>query len=238
MPAFTIGVVASNVIRDSATQTVSTGRHAWQGVVVLCGRTLCAVAEPMRKIIAVAVAASLTSCGTPPPPSATVTVTIATPTRPASPSTPSPSPSPPPPPTGLRPGPHSAVADIDLPAGTVPETSTPDGEMWSYSAPYDDVVAFLQRQFATGRRYDDYGATWWNGLPPCYNDTKYNPADPAHESPPRGWVDDNGTEWRWSDGAATLDVLLTPQGVPRGQNGKKILVGIINESSGVTCNRA
>ena len=35
----------------------------------------------------------------------------------------------------------------------------------------------------------------WNGLPPCYNDTKYNPADPAHESPRReAGVDFTGTE--------------------------------------------
>jgi hypothetical protein len=183
----------------------------------------------MRKIIAVAVAASLTSCGTPPPPSATVTVTVAPPTRPASPNTPSP-----PPPAGLRPGPHSAIADVDLPAGTVPELSSSDSETeaWSYSAPYDDVVAFLQRQFATGRRYDAYGATSWNGLPPCYNDTKYNPADPAHESPPRGWVDFTGTEWRWSDGAATLNVLL------RSPQVGKIFISIFNGSSGPTCDRA
>jgi hypothetical protein len=192
---------------------------------------------PMRKIIAVAVAASLTSCGTPPPPSATVTVTIATPTRPASPNTPSPSPSPPPPPAGLRPGPHSAVADLDLPAGTTSGGSIAnDSELWYYSAPYDDVLAFLQRQFATGRRYDAYGATWWNGLPPCYNDTKYNPADPAHESPPRGWVDPRdwgdakGTEWRWSDGATTLDVELVNKGA--------ITIGFLPPHLANPCNRA
>ena len=31
----------------------------------------------------------------------------------------------------------------------------------------------------------------WKGLPPCYNDSKYNPADPAMSRPPRGWVNDN-----------------------------------------------
>jgi hypothetical protein len=40
------------------------------------------------------------------------------------------------------------------------------------TAPYDDTVTFLQTQFATGRRYDAYGATWWQNLPPCYNEAR------------------------------------------------------------------
>ena len=65
----------------------------------------------------------------------------------------------------LQPGPHSAIADVDLPEGTVQCTTNgcvgdPHTEHWFYSAPYDDVVAFLRKQFATGRRYDTHGATW------------------------------------------------------------------------------
>jgi hypothetical protein len=118
--------------------------------------------------------------------------------------------------------------------------------MWHYSAPYDDVLAFLQRQFATGRRYDDYGATWWNGLPPCYNDAKYDPAGPAHESPPRGWVDPRdwvgdkgpvkGTEWRWSDGATTLDVELIEPRV--NDNEGTIFIVFLKPEFANPCNRA
>src|ERR1700694_2781393 len=85
----------------------------------------------------------------------------------------------------LQPGPHSAIADVALPAGTIPGPSGAstgsDGEYWYYTAPYPDTVTFLQNQFATGRRYDTYGATWWNGLPPCYDN-----ASPRHHSPPLG----------------------------------------------------
>jgi len=74
----------------------------------------------------------------------------------------------------LHPGRHSAIADVDLPEGTVQCTtigcvSDPHREYWHYSAPYDDVVAFLRKRFATGWRYDAHGATWWDGLPPCYD---------------------------------------------------------------------
>src|SRR5271163_681684 len=60
----------------------------------------------------------------------------------------------------LQPGPHSAIADIDLPAGTVPGSIpnvTGEDEYWRYTAPYAETVTFLQTQFATGRRYDAYG---------------------------------------------------------------------------------
>jgi hypothetical protein len=181
-------------------------------------------------LVLAAVAIVACTRGVPGPPPPLTTTVVATNTHTA---VPPPAATTPP----LQPGPHSAIADIDLPAGTVPVvagSASSESELWSYSAPYDDVVAFLQRQFATGRRYDAYGATWWKGLPPCYNDTKYNPADPAHESPPRGWVLDNGTtDWRWSDGAATLDVLVGPP------QGGKILVSFFNEPLPTfTCNRA
>jgi hypothetical protein len=96
---------------------------------------------------------------------------------------------------------------VDLPEGTVQcatigcdtdsANDDPHREYWRYSASYDDVVAFLQKQFATGRQYDSHGATWWNGLPPCY--------DTNHHSPPWGWTFDDGlTAWKWSDGATQL----------------------------------
>jgi hypothetical protein len=81
----------------------------------------------------------------------------------------------------------------------------PHTEWWRYSAPYDDVVAFLQNRFATGRRYDTHGATWWNGLPPCY--------DTNHQSPPWGWTHDDLIEWVWSDGAVMLDVEVDKAGI-------------------------
>ncbi len=106
----------------------------------------------------------------------------------------------------LQPGPHSALADVDLPEGTVQCTTVgcigdgpikdPHKEYWRYSAPSDDVVAFLRKRFATGRRYDTHGATWWNGLPPCY--------DKGHQSPPWGRTLNGTTEWVWSDGATML----------------------------------
>lgn len=177
--------------------------------------------------VAVLAAAACTQCGTG---TTTVAPTNTHTAAPASPTTTSA----PPKTVDLQPGPHSALADIDLPAGTVSRGTTSDWEIWSYSAPYDDVVAFLRKQFTTGRRYDAYGATWWNGLPPCYDDSKYNPADPAHESPPRGWIEESLTIWRWCDGAITLDVeVLKPRVNEYGNITIGILTGLVPP-----CNRA
>jgi hypothetical protein len=115
----------------------------------------------------------------------------------------------------LQPGPHSWIADVDLPEGTVqcttfecsdiPLTNDPQQEYWRYSAPYDDTVAFLRDRFASGPRYDAHGATWWKGLPPCYNT--------AHQSPPWGWTDDDRVNhWKWSDGAMVLEVVVYKPG--------------------------
>ncbi len=147
---------------------------------------------------------------------------------------------------GLQPGPHSAIADIDLPAGTVPRSGPSEEEYWTYTAPYPDTVTFLQNQFATGRRYDTYGATWWNGLPPCYDD-----ASPKHHSPPLG--SDAGErlggqpgdahEWVWSDGAVTLFIRMYRPGADL-RSGKADALIIIESwggpaaQYGVTCNRA
>jgi hypothetical protein len=114
-------------------------------------------------------------------------------------------PGPQPPPTTVAPptvqpqrGPHAPLADVDLPAGVVFEGNSSDEERWRYSGSYDDTVAFLRKQFATGRKYDAQGATWWRNLPPCYND--------KHESPPGGWVMEDSTLWLWTDGFVALSV--------------------------------
>jgi hypothetical protein len=116
----------------------------------------------------------------------------------------------------LKPGPHSAIADVDLPEGTVQCTTIacrsdlgrdtdPLTEEWRYSVPYDDIVAFLRKQFATGRRYDAHGATWWKGLPPCY--------DTNHQSPPWGWTVGDEIDWAWSDGVTRLHVIVDKPGI-------------------------
>jgi hypothetical protein len=78
----------------------------------------------------------------------------------------------------LQPGPHSAIADIVLPAGTVPCTNPgckhPLGyeEMWRFNAPYKDVVQFLGDELGTGPH---------DGMAAC------PPSRP-----------DNASEWKWS----------------------------------------
>jgi hypothetical protein len=144
----------------------------------------------------------------------------------------------------LRPGPHSAIADVDLPEGTVPCTksscigedpATPDPhqEWWHYNAPYDDVVVFLRTRFATGRRYDSHGATYWRGLSPCY--------DENHQSPPQGWVYDKATMWLWSDGVLALEVILEAPGSRTGggfvlPNGRLLIAEF--SGGGTGCYRA
>lgn len=101
--------------------------------------------------------------------------------------------------------PRSAIADINLPEGAFPCTSsgcrTPPEheEVWRYSARYRDTAAFLKDQFATGRP-DARGKTSWNGLPPCY--------DINDPSPPWGQIRDDKTEWTWSDDARWLAVAV------------------------------
>jgi hypothetical protein len=145
----------------------------------------------------------------------------------------------------LQPGPHSWIADVDLPDGTVqcttwecsdiPLTNDPHVEYWRYSAPYNDTVAFLRDRFATGPRYDANGATWWKGLPPCYNT--------AHQSPPSGWTDDDRfNHWLWSDGARWLEVVVHKPGSAPGSapfGVMDIAEGFVSElSEPVSCYRA
>jgi hypothetical protein len=150
------------------------------------------------------------------------------------------------PPVGLQPGPHSAIADVDLPEGTVQCTTIgcisdlankdPHHEYWRYSASYDDTVAFLQKRFATGQRYDTHGATWWKGLPPCY--------DTNHQSPPWGWTHDDVIEWVWSDGATKLVVELDKPGIKTAGGdilpfGRVVIFSsIVDPEAGTTCYRA
>jgi hypothetical protein len=88
--------------------------------------------------------------------------------------------------------PHSAIADINLPEGSVPCISSGCRnparyeEVWRYDAPYDYVKTFFHDEFGTG---------WQDGLPPC---------------PPEG---PNGAgEWKWSNDARWLAVAVFEPG--------------------------
>ena len=93
----------------------------------------------------------------------------------------------------LQPGPHSAIADIVLPAGTVPCTNSgckhPLGyeESWRFNAPYEDVVQFLRDELGTGPH---------DGLAAC---------------PPSG--PENESEWKWSDDVRWMAVAVHRAGV-------------------------
>lgn len=108
----------------------------------------------------------------------------------------------------LQPGPHSKLADVDLPVGTVPlPNNATDSETWRYNVSYDDLVAFLRKQFATGQKYDSRGAPWWRNLPPCYRSRyDYNANKPYEESPPKGWDTGDSTTWQWEDSSMQLQV--------------------------------
>jgi hypothetical protein len=149
----------------------------------------------LAMVLAVVLTLTLSAPRSNTPTTATASAPMAQPT-PAHPTA-----APPPPPTvQLEPGPHSPLADVDLPAGADFTGNSSDEERWRNSAPYDDTVAFLRKQFATGRKYDSHGATWWRDLPPCYNDTS------RHESPPGGWVMEDSTLWLWTDASISLSV--------------------------------
>jgi hypothetical protein len=100
----------------------------------------------------------------------------------------------------IQPGPHSALANIRLPAGAVFDGNSSLEERWRYNTPYEATVGLLSSQFATGPKYDSNGATSWLKLPPCYNG--------EHESPPKGWVSADTTRWLWTDGSTSLSVQI------------------------------
>jgi hypothetical protein len=139
--------------------------------------------------LAVLAAAACTRQASGPPPSSTATAPANTQTA-ATPTT-----------SGLKPGPHSPLADVDLPAGATFAGSSSLEERWNYGTSYAATAAFLSKQFASGRKYDARGATWWRALPPCYNGTH-------HESPPEGWVTDDSTRWVWADANTSLSVQI------------------------------
>ncbi|MGA9358024.1 MAG: hypothetical protein WBW75_08425 [Mycobacterium sp.] len=159
-------------------------------------------------------------------------------TNPATTAIAAPSSSTPPTKPALQPGPHSWIADVDLPEGTVqcttafcadfPSKNPFHGtEFWRYSASFDDAVAFLRDRFAAGRQYDAHGATWWKGLPPCYNT--------AHQSPPWGSTTyDYRHDWLWSDGVRNLVVVVYKPGAPifKPESGLNPPFGVIETSEG------
>jgi len=129
----------------------------------------------------------------------------------------------------FQPGPHSPLADVDLPAGVTFAGSSSIEESWNYSVSYDDTVAFLRKQFATGRKYDTRGATWWRDLPPCYNGTR-------HESPPWGWVMDDSTLWVWADANTLLSVEVFRPSSTITPN--EIVINYMRRDNSHVCNRA
>ena len=128
----------------------------------------------------------------------------------------------------LKPGPHSPLADVDLPAGATFAGSSSLEERWNYGASYEGTVAFLSKQFATGRKYDARGATWWRDLPPCYNDTH-------HESPPEGWVTDDSTRWVWADAHTSLSVQIFRPSSTVTPN--EIVIDYMRPDNSYVCNR-
>jgi hypothetical protein len=128
----------------------------------------------------------------------------------------------------LPPRPHSPLADVDLPAGVVFAGNSADEERWRFSGAYDDTVAFLREQFASGRQYDAHAATWWRDLPPCYNST--------HESPPSGWVQDDSTRWLWTDGSIALSVEAVRPG--DADTSSEIVIDYNRWNHSDVCNRA
>lgn len=136
---------------------------------------------------------------------------------------------PPPPPQVAVPtsGPHSPLADVDLPAGATFAGNSSLEESWKYRGTYDDTVAFLTERFAAGTKYDAAGATSWRGLPPCYSRN--------HESPPGGWVTGDSTRWVWADADKAVSVrVFRPGNVPTAD---EIVIDYSNRDNSLECNR-
>jgi hypothetical protein len=108
---------------------------------------------------------------------------VAMPTMPAPMSSPASSPTA----QAIEPGPHSQLADITLPAGTVPDGTLENRELWKVITPYDDTVQYLRQQLPIGHDYQ--GLNW------CGQD-----------------VNDSWTEWNWADTKEFLQVHLSRDG--------------------------
>lgn len=110
----------------------------------------------------------------------------------------------------VPPGPHSALADIDLPPGSV-LTKTVNNvdkagqpitqEFYSYTVPYDVAVDFVGKQLSQNQSPNG----WYKGkLRPCHGRVAPNPA-----LVPPPWHNENLTEWRWADDNRALNVDVT-----------------------------
>jgi hypothetical protein len=133
-------------------------------------------------LVSLFVAMCLAACSSPPSapaPTATKTVTVASPPPAASPASSAPAPAP-------TAGPHSKLADIDLPAGTVPTCCGTDAnnENWLVTKPYDYTVQFLRHQLPIS--HDLKGMPWCREVS----------ADKSYRS----------TAWSWADDTNSLDI--------------------------------
>jgi hypothetical protein len=129
----------------------------------------------------------LAACSSPrpaPAPTETKTVTVA--------STPQASPPPPPaPPPVPAAGPHSELADVDLPAGTVPACcgTYANNETWLVTTTYDYTVQFLRQRL------------------PILHDLKGMPWCSQEINGKLGL-----TEWSWADDTNSLQIAVMDRG--------------------------
>jgi hypothetical protein len=149
------------------------------------GPTVLAVARTsMMWALPVVIALSLAACrSTPAQPAETLIKTVTAAPAPATPSAepPAPSSAEPPAPAGR---PHSALADITLPAGTVPACCgafPPDLEDWLVTTSYDYTVHDLRWQLPVSKDY--------KGLKWCDQE-----------------MDGDHTSWSWGDANDMLQV--------------------------------
>lgn len=115
------------------------------------------------------------ACGGPAPPTETKTVTVSTTSAQAAPGE----------------GPHSTIARITLPPGSLPTGGdpVPGIELWAVPTNYDYTVEFIKRQLPTGRDYD--GLKW------CAQDINSK----------LGY-----TQWTWGTEQDMLDVFVDRSG--------------------------
>lgn len=119
-----------------------------------------------------------------------------------------------------QPGPHSAIANIDLPVGS---TSIPvpskafgvegKGEWWHYTVAYADAAQYLQGQLATGYRDPATGEYWEH----CASILPEKEATSWYFAGPGGW----------------LEIVVWPPHANDGPvpDGQRIDIGILNPST-------